>query len=80
VVFFLKIKLISVFIKGQNSANPTALLLSAIHMLRTLGLESHANRISAAVLKVIKDGNVLTPDLDGSHSTTDFTLEVISNL
>ncbi|KND00261.1 isocitrate dehydrogenase, NAD-dependent [Spizellomyces punctatus DAOM BR117] len=67
-------------IQGRNTANPTALLLSSIHMLRHLGLEDHANRISHALMKVIKESKVLTPDLGGAHSTTDFTLAVIGNL
>lgn len=64
-------------IQGRNTANPTALLLSAIHMLRHLGLDDHANRISYALMKVIKESKVLTPDLGGTHSTTDFTLAVM---
>ncbi|KAI8839045.1 isocitrate dehydrogenase (NAD(+)) idh1 [Chytriomyces hyalinus] len=67
-------------IQGSNTANPTALLLSSIHMLRSLELEDHASRISNALHKVLADGRVLTPDLDGTSSTTDFTLEVIANL
>ncbi|KAJ3035066.1 isocitrate dehydrogenase (NAD(+)) idh1 [Rhizophlyctis rosea] len=64
-------------IQGRNTANPTALLLSAIHMLRHLGLDEHANRISGALMKVIKESKVLTPDVRGVHSTTDFTLAVM---
>ncbi|KAJ3200970.1 isocitrate dehydrogenase (NAD(+)) idh1 [Dinochytrium kinnereticum] len=67
-------------IQGRNQANPTSLLLSAIHMLRTIGLEDEANRISRALLKVLAEGKTLTPDLGGTHTTTDFTLDVISNL
>ncbi|KAJ3218713.1 isocitrate dehydrogenase (NAD(+)) idh1, partial [Chytriomyces hyalinus] len=67
-------------IQGSNTANPTALLLSSIHMLRSLELDDHASRISNALHKVLADGRVLTPDLDGTSSTTDFTLEVIANL
>ncbi|KAJ3096671.1 isocitrate dehydrogenase (NAD(+)) idh1 [Phlyctochytrium planicorne] len=67
-------------LQGRNRANPTSLLLSAIHMLRTLGLEDEATRISQALLKVLKEGKSLTPDLGGNHTTTDFTFEVISNL
>jgi isocitrate dehydrogenase (NAD+) len=49
-------------------------------MLRTLGLEDHADKISTAVFKVITESKTLTPDLDGTHSTTQFTNEVISAL
>ncbi|KAI8817705.1 uncharacterized protein EV422DRAFT_212987 [Fimicolochytrium jonesii] len=67
-------------IQGRNQANPTALLLSAIHMLRHLHLHQHADRISAALNKVITESKVLTPDLGGKNTTTDFTKAVIANL
>ena len=43
-------------IKGKNQANPTAMLLSGSMLLRHLGLDDHANRISKAVYSVIGDG------------------------
>ena len=43
-------------IKGKDQANPTALLLSGTMLLRHLGLDEHANRISKAVYDVIADG------------------------
>ena len=46
-------------IKGKDQANPTALILSAAMMLRHIGLDDHANRISQSVYKVIADGYVL---------------------
>ncbi|KAJ3278611.1 isocitrate dehydrogenase (NAD(+)) idh1 [Borealophlyctis nickersoniae] len=64
-------------IQGRNTANPTAMLLSSIHLLRHLGLDEHANQISQALTKVIKESKVLTPDVQGTHSTTDFTLAVM---
>lgn len=45
-------------IKGKDQANPTALLLSAAMLLRHIGLDDHANRISQSVYKVIEDGYV----------------------
>ncbi|KAJ3143598.1 isocitrate dehydrogenase (NAD(+)) idh1 [Geranomyces variabilis] len=64
-------------IQGRNSANPTALLMSSIHMLRHLGLNNEANRISKALTAVITESKVLTPDLGGSNTTTDFTTAVM---
>ncbi|KAJ3009724.1 isocitrate dehydrogenase (NAD(+)) idh1 [Thoreauomyces humboldtii] len=64
-------------IEGTNKANPTALLMSAIHMLRHLGLDAQATQISAALMKVITESKVLTPDLGGNHTTTDFTQAVM---
>ena len=66
-------------IKGQNKANPTALLLSAIEMLRYIGETLYAEKIEKALFKTLKDGNC-TVDLGGTLSTTDFADAVISNL
>lgn len=66
-------------IKGQNKANPTALLLSAIEMLRYIGKTTYAEKIEKALFKTLKDGNC-TVDLGGTLSTTDFADAVISNL
>lgn len=38
-------------ITGQDKANPTALLLSSVMMLRHLGLSEHADRIQASPLR-----------------------------
>lgn len=43
-------------IKGKDQANPTAMLLSGSMLLRHLGLDEHAERISKAVYKVIYEG------------------------
>ncbi|GFP57886.1 isocitrate dehydrogenase [NAD] subunit 1, mitochondrial [Trichoderma asperellum] len=45
-------------IKGKDQANPTAMILSGSMLLRHLGLDDHANRISKAVYGVIADGYV----------------------
>ncbi|MCD7739946.1 MAG: isocitrate/isopropylmalate dehydrogenase family protein [Candidatus Gastranaerophilales bacterium] len=67
-------------IKGQNKANPTALLLSAIEMLKYINQKDSALRIEKALYKTIKDGNTLTSDLGGISSTKEFTMEIIHNL
>ena len=66
-------------IKGQNKANPTALLLSAVEMLKYIGENECANKIEKALFKTLKDGNC-TVDLGGTLSTTDFADAVIRNL
>ncbi len=45
-------------IAGEDKANPTALLLSAVMMLRYMGFGEHARRIEAACFNVIKEGKV----------------------
>ena len=66
-------------IKGQNKANPTALLLSAIEMLRYIDENSYAEKIESALFKTLKSG-ICTADLGGTASTSEFTNAVIQNL
>ncbi len=67
-------------IKGQNLANPTALLLCAVEMLKHLNEFEIAKKVENAVYKTIKEGKVLTKDLGGNSTTTEFTKEIIRNL
>jgi isocitrate dehydrogenase (NAD+) len=59
-------------IAGKNLANPTALLLSAVMMLRHIDEGAAADRIMAALTRVLTDGRVRTRDLGGSSTTTEF--------
>lgn len=45
-------------IAGLDMANPTALLLSAVMMLRHMGLHSHGNKIETACFDTIRDKKV----------------------
>ncbi|ORY95139.1 isocitrate dehydrogenase, NAD-dependent [Lobosporangium transversale] len=67
-------------IAGQDKANPTALLFSSVLMLRHMGLNQFADQIEKATLKVIADGKVLTGDLGGRSTNTEFTNAIISEL
>ena len=60
-------------IAGQDRANPTALLLSAVMMLRHIGEPEVADRIMAGLERVLAEGKVRTRDLGGTASTTEFT-------
>lgn len=66
-------------IKGQNKANPTALLMSAIEMLKYIGENVYAERIEKALFKTLEKG-ICTQDLGGNASTTEFTDAVIREL
>lgn len=66
-------------IKGLNKANPTALLLSAIEMLKYIGENSYADKIEKALFKTLANGDK-TADIGGNLSTSDFTGKVIANL
>ena len=59
-------------IAGRQLANPTALLLSALLMLRYLDEDGQAARILAALEQVLAAGETRTPDLGGSASTQEF--------
>ena len=67
-------------IKGQNKANPTALLLCAVNMLKYIGEESAAAKIEKALYNVIEEGKVLTADLGGNATTDDYTAEIIRQM
>ena len=49
--------------KGMNKANPAAIILSAVLMLKHLGEESAAKKLDSAVASVIKEGRFVTYDL-----------------
>jgi isocitrate dehydrogenase (NAD+) len=59
-------------IAGRNVANPTALLLSAVMMLRHIDERPAADRIMQALGRVLVEGTVRTRDLRGASSTTEF--------
>jgi isocitrate dehydrogenase (NAD+) len=59
-------------IAGKQLANPTALLLSAVLMLRHIDEGEAADRIMAALGAVLTAGSVRTRDLGGTASTLEF--------
>ena len=67
-------------IAGQGKANPIAMMLSAIMMLRYIGENEAADKFDEAILKVLNDGNVLTGDLGGTASTMELAQAVKNNL
>ena len=56
-------------IAGQQKANPIAMMLSAVMMLRYLGENEEADKFDASILKVLSEGKTLTGDLGGSATT-----------
>jgi len=67
-------------IAGQGIANPIAMMLSAVMMLRYIGENEAADKFDAAILKVLNDGNILTGDLGGSATTMELAEAVKDNL
>jgi tartrate dehydrogenase/decarboxylase / D-malate dehydrogenase len=60
-------------IAGKGVANPTAAVLSAAMMFEHLGLTPCARLIESAVMTVLRDKRVATPDLGGTASTSEMT-------
>jgi len=67
-------------IAGRKQANPTALMLSSVLMLRHLGQDTAANRVERAIHLVYAERRHLTRDVGGSASTDEFTKAVIGAL
>jgi isocitrate dehydrogenase (NAD+) len=67
-------------IAGKGLANPTALILSGVLMLRFLGEKDAADRVENAVRSVLAEGKVRTGDLGGKSSTGEYTQAVLARL
>lgn len=67
-------------IEGKGIANPLASIRSAALMLRHLSYTKGADRLDAAVDQVMREGKVLTPDLDGKSTTAEVLEAVLKNL
>jgi isocitrate dehydrogenase (NAD+) len=67
-------------IAGQGIANPTAILMSALLMLRHLGEQDAADRAEKAMLAVLAEGKVITRDLGGSARTEEFANSIIDKM
>ncbi|MEP7147890.1 MAG: isocitrate dehydrogenase (NAD(+)) [Acidobacteriota bacterium] len=67
-------------IAGQGIANPTAILMSAILMLRHLGEMDAADRTEKAMLEVFAEGKFLTRDLGGTAKTNEFAGAIVEKL
>ena len=65
---------------GKEIANPMAAIMASKMMLDYLGENGWAERIEKAVITVLEEGKVLTPDLGGSSSTKQVTDAIIKAL
>jgi len=64
-------------IAGRNLANPMALIQSAVLMTRYLGEDEIGDRVDAALLHVLGVERLLTRDLGGQATTTEFTEAIV---
>lgn len=67
-------------IAGQNKANPTALLQSAVMMLQHIGENAKADAIMKALIAALSDVNARTGDLGGKGTTSSFSDAIIQKL
>jgi isopropylmalate/isohomocitrate dehydrogenase-like protein len=65
---------------GKGIANPMAAIMASKMMLDYLGENMWAERIENAIVTVLEEGKVLTPDLGGSSSTKQVTDAIIKAL
>ncbi len=64
-------------IAGKGIANPTAIIQSAVMMLRHMGEQAAGDRIHGALFRQYSEGKVLTRDIGGDADTKAFTAELI---
>lgn len=67
-------------IAGQGIANPTAIMMSGLMMLRHLGEFEAAQRIEDALMAVFAEGNIRTKDLGGTAKTSEFASAIIEKM
>ena len=67
-------------IAGKNLANPMALLLSGVMMLRHTGELERADAVTQALTRVVADPRTRTRDLGGTATTTEFTEAVCRDI
>ena len=66
-------------IAGQDKANPTAMLMSAIEMLNYIGENEAGTRIRLALFDTL-DAGIKTVDLGGNASCSEFTQAIVDRL
>src|SRR5205085_3064794 len=67
-------------IAGRGIANPTALIQTAVLMLKHIGEREAADKIQNALEKILAEGQALTRDLGGDATTIEFTEAIIHAL
>jgi isopropylmalate/isohomocitrate dehydrogenase-like protein len=67
-------------IAGLGISNPSAMVLSAVMMMDYLGESYESRKLEGALLDVLSEGKVLTPDLGGSSKTMEMAEEIRDKL
>lgn len=66
-------------IAGQDKANPTAMLMSAIEMLNYMGFNEYGSKIKKALFATL-ESDIKTADLGGNTGCKNFADEIIKRL
>lgn len=67
-------------IAGKGLANPTAILMSSVSMLRHIGKGAIGDKIEQAILRTLAQPQCRTKDLKGPCNTQEYTAHLIANL
>ena len=65
---------------GKGTANPSAMILSAVLMLNYLEENKAARQVEQALVEVLSEGKKVTPDMGGKASTMEMAREVREKL
>jgi isocitrate dehydrogenase (NAD+) len=65
---------------GLNKANPTALMLSGVLLLRHIGEQAAAERVEGAIRAVLSEGRTVTYDLGGTAGTSQYADAIVARL
>lgn len=67
-------------IAGKDLANPTALLMSAVLMLRHMNFVPQADLIEKSTQAVLRNGQIRTGDIGGTSTNTEYTDAIIREM
>jgi len=65
---------------GKNVANPMAMILSAVLMLQHINEHEATNKIRTALENVLREGKILTRDLGGEATTSEFADAIVEKM
>ncbi|MDQ7094417.1 isocitrate/isopropylmalate dehydrogenase family protein [Desulfosporosinus sp. PR] len=67
-------------IAGRNLANPIAMILSGVEMLKYLGFDQEARRVEQGIDHVLRHKEYLTPDLGGNSGTQEMAAAIVESM
>ncbi|AFM40248.1 isocitrate/isopropylmalate dehydrogenase [Desulfosporosinus acidiphilus SJ4] len=67
-------------IAGKNIANPLAMILSGIEMLKYLGFIKEAQRVEKGINDVLSHREYVTPDLGGTSGTQEMAMAIVESM